>query len=313
MESFIFHEGALPPGYRRSYEVSVFNREEHLRLQSENGWVSFHILDPESKASEAQIHFHVKDGIALSPLKSPFGSFEFSKTVEPKLLYQLIAFAETRLRALHVSKVLIKNPPEYYSRPELTLLNTFLLNQGFHVVNAEVTSIIPVTETSFENYIHPRKRRKLLQSKKGPFHFRIAGVQQLDEVYRFIEVLRSEKKFKLSMSREPLRQTIRTFENEFLLFALYYNDMLAGASVAIKVNRNILYHFMSDYTRRIGEATPGLLLMEGIYDYCRHAQISLLDLGTSALNGQPNFKLLNFKAELGAIPSEKFTFVKDLA
>jgi hypothetical protein len=312
LEPFIFHEGPLPPGYRHSFEVSIFNREQHLQLQSKDGWTSFYILHPGNKTAEAHIHFHIRDHVALSPLKSPFGSFEFSETLEPSLLFQFIAFVEERLKRSKVSRVLIKNPPHRYGDEKVTLINTFLLNHGFRVEDTEISSILPVTPALFADRIHPRKKRKLLQSKKRSFQFGIENLQRLDEVYGFIESLRREKKFKLSISLEALRDTIKVFERDFVLFTLYHNNLLAGASVGIRVNSSTLYHFISDYTRRVGESTPGLLLMEGIYNYCMNAQIALLDLGTSALNGKPNFKLLNFKTELGAIPSGKFTFSKDL-
>jgi hypothetical protein len=52
--------------------------------------------------------------------------------------------------------------------------------------------------------------------------------------------------------------------------------------------------------------------MEGIYEHCQVEKIRLIDLGTSALNGRPNFGLLDFKLNLGAVPTEKLTFEKKL-
>jgi hypothetical protein len=313
LEPFIFHEGPLTSGYLCSFETAIFNRCEHLTLQSKDGWVSFYILHPESKTAWAHIHFHLKNNEAHSPYRSPFGSFEFSEMLEHSILFQFIAFAEERLKALNVSRIVIKNPPQSYSEQSITILNTFLLNQGFRVMNAELSSILQVNGQGFENHLHVRKKRKLLQSKKNPFRFEVAGIKDFDRLYKFIEELRREKKFKLSISLEALRETVKIFEKEFLLFALYHNDNLAGASVGIKVNSRVMYHFISDYTRRIGNSAPGLLLIEGIYNYCAQQKISILDLGTSALGGKPNFKLFAFKTELGAVPSAKFTFAKEIS
>jgi hypothetical protein len=55
------------------------------------------------------------------------------------------------------------------------------------------------------------------------------------------------------------------------------------------------------------------MLIEGMYGWCQQQGIKLLDLGTSALDSQPNFSLLDFKLRLGAHPTAKLTFVKDLA
>jgi hypothetical protein len=56
-----------------------------------------------------------------------------------------------------------------------------------------------------------------------------------------------------------------------------------------------------------------VLLMNHIYKFCRSHQVELLDLGTSAINGQPNFRVLDFKLRLGAAPSMKLSFDKDLS
>ena len=55
------------------------------------------------------------------------------------------------------------------------------------------------------------------------------------------------------------------------------------------------------------------MVTKALYEYCQEHNISLLDFGTSAVNNQPNFGLLNFKMRLGGIPSAKLTFQKMLA
>jgi hypothetical protein len=52
--------------------------------------------------------------------------------------------------------------------------------------------------------------------------------------------------------------------------------------------------------------------MEGIYEYCQVEKYRLIDLGTSALKGRPNFTLLDFKLNLGATPTEKVVYEKIL-
>ncbi|HMG91078.1 MAG TPA: hypothetical protein VK589_13525, partial [Chryseolinea sp.] len=57
---------------------------------------------------------------------------------------------------------------------------------------------------------------------------------------------------------------------------------------------------------------PTVFLIRSLYQYCFENGIALFDLGTSSLDGIPNFGLLNFKIRLGATPTTKFTFQKDL-
>jgi len=55
------------------------------------------------------------------------------------------------------------------------------------------------------------------------------------------------------------------------------------------------------------------MLMEGIYGWSQKHHVELIDLGTSSLEGQPNFSLLDFKLRLGGNPSSKLTFEKVLS
>jgi hypothetical protein len=50
--------------------------------------------------------------------------------------------------------------------------------------------------------------------------------------------------------------------------------------------------------------------MDGMYRWCANNKVAWIDLGTSALAGQPNFPVLQFKLHLGAELSHRFTFEK---
>jgi hypothetical protein len=87
---------------------------------------------------------------------------------------------------------------------------------------------------------------------------------------------------------------------------------MCAAAVSILVNRDIVYNFLVNHNSEFNNLSPAVLLMEGIYDHCQEHDIGLLDLGTSALGGQPNFPLLDFKLRLGAVPVSKMSFYKNL-
>jgi hypothetical protein len=312
LKDFIFHEGDVPSGYTNQIDVSIFNRPDHLRLQSQNKWLSFYILNRESQTVDGIIHFQVQEKFATSPLRSPFGSFEFSKKVDAETVFDFISFVEARLKSLGITQIAIKNPPEAYLAGPATLLPAFLANLGYRISIAEISSIIPVSGMDFEAIIHPDKRRRLRHPSNDAIEFRLLDTTMFGMVYDFISKSRDEKNFKLSMSVEELQRTIEAFPLEFLLFGLFLSDELIGASIAIRINSRVLYHFISDHVRKIGHARPGLVLMKNIYSFCQAEKIQSLDLGTSALEGKPNFNLMNFKSEIGGLPSSKFTFAKQL-
>jgi hypothetical protein len=312
LEEYSFYEGKRPDGYQLAFHSSVFHGEDYLALRPGNDRISFYILNEKNRQISCHIHFYRRKTVAHSTIQSPFGSFEFSPHLPAMVLYDFIEFIIIRLKASLFSTILITHPPQLYEPTQAAWVHTFLLNHGFQVYLAEIASLVPVSDKKFETVIHPRKKRKLKQSEMIGFEFRLLESRFVDDVYHFILRCRDEKNFKLSVSLDDLKKAQTALPNVYILFGVYHRDLLVAASVAVRVNDKILYHFISDHIRKVEEAKPVLILMRGIYNYCSANQVQLLDLGTSALNAQPNFKLLKFKTELGGVATEKFTFVKDI-
>jgi hypothetical protein len=313
LDEYRFHEGDLPSAYRCNVESFLFNRREYRLLQSKNSWLSFYILNERELLAHAQIHFSIIDGIAKSIVQSPFGGFEFDNNLEVKLIFQFIEFVSSQLQSRSVKKIVIVNPPQLYDVEKHAMLETFLLNQGFFVSTSEVGSVVEISKTSFAEIIHPRKRRKLNQTLQHQFKFRKLPAEALMHVYNFIESHRKKKAYQLSISFEHLQESLATLPDSYVLFGVFNKEELVAASVGVRVSDKIVYHFISDHVRKIGDARPALVLMQGLYDYCAANQIEMLDLGTSATDSFPNFKLIKFKSEIGGKATHKFTFTKQLS
>ncbi|MDH4058494.1 MAG: hypothetical protein OEU76_07000, partial [Cyclobacteriaceae bacterium] len=58
--------------------------------------------------------------------------------------------------------------------------------------------------------------------------------------------------------------------------------------------------------------SPVIAIIETLYNFCRENSFSILDQGTSMLQGEPNQPLLDFKLRLGGVTSEKLTLFKKL-
>ena len=277
------------------------------------GWHSYHILDPVQKQLKGSTHFFVDHGVARCPLRAPFGSVDVASDLPAEVFVAFLTYIEDQLHLLNVSKIIVKLAPELYDPERLVVAANYFITRNYTLADADVGTVIPVTERSFHEIIHPRKQRKLQQSRAGALRFVMLDAASLYSVYNFIAACRQKKKFELSISYEDLLRTVQAMPKEYPLFAVFHDREMVAATVGIRVYENILYHFISDHIRKIGSLSPVLILMEGIYNYCRKQKISLLDLGTSTVDRVPNFKLVRFKSELGAKLSHKFTFEKDLS
>lgn len=313
MEEHQFHEGPAPPGYSQDFESSLFNAPRHLSIQAEYHWYSFHVLHKKYPIILASVHFHILDAVAHSPLKSPFGSVEFSADLSLITMFRFLEFVASRLKERGVKKIVIKDCPFDYQPSKAPILHTFLFNQGYRVIDAEVGALIPVTSARFEAGLDDWERRKLRQSAEAELTFKELDLEHLGEAYLFILACRKFKGYTLSMTLPELKETVRAFRENFRIFGVYKKDSLVATSISILVQEKILYNFYSSHSSEFDSLSPIVFLISHMYSWCQDKKIEILDLGTSALDGKPNFGLLEFKLRLGAKPTPKLTFEKNLA
>jgi hypothetical protein len=311
LEHHSFFEGQPDSSYRLTFEPHLFNRSEHRQLQKADGWISFYILNAKNQTIDAAFHFNLDANVAFSPFRAPYGSVEFSEDVPHKLLFDFLLYVEEKLLKKGVTEIVIKNPPRALNPDQLALLEVFLLNCGFTISNAEVGAVIPVNDLSHKEHLSSwEKKRRLRKSHESGLQFREIEIARLGEVYNFISDCNSAKGYALSMSHEDLSRTVTLFPSEYKLFGVFDGANLAGAAITIRVSKNILSNFYIAHSVKFAHLSPVVMLTEGLYNYCISNGISLLDLGTSALNGNPNFGLLDFKLSVGAEATSKLTFQK---
>jgi hypothetical protein len=310
LEEYNFYEGIPSAAYSADFEVALFNKYQHLYLQSEEGWYTFYAANEKYKSIACCMHVHVSERDARSPLRSSFGGIECSDEVPPVILFRFLEFIEEKLKEKGVANLIIKNPPQYYNPKRAALTETLLFNLGYSVIDAELGTVVEVKE-EFGKHADLWERRKLRQAREAGFFFRAVPNEMLNDVYFFILACRKQKGYSLSMNLADLRETASRFPDQHILSAVYQEEKMIAASIAIRVHQDVLYNFYSDHDKQYDVYSPIVLLMEGLHNYCMTNRIPLLDLGTSAVNGKPNFGLLDFKMRLGGVPTSKLTFKKD--
>ena len=307
MEHYSFSD-VLPENASRDYEPSLFNLLSHRVIQAPR-WNSFYIINEKKSLISGEVHFTLENAVARSPHKSPFGSFEFSSSLPPRVLFEFIQFAEQNLAEKGAIDIAVKNPPQLVHQGSAALLQTFLFNLGYQVVDAEAGAIIRIEE-SFENKLDSFEKRKLRQGRESSLTTSQLPAEQLERAYHFIADCRAKKNYALSMTYEDLVRIQEIFNDRLVLFGVFKDAELIAASIALLVRSDVLYNFYADHDQAFDQWSPVVILIEGMYHYCKQHSIQMLDLGTSAFDGRPNFGLLDFKIHLGGIVTPKLTFRK---
>ncbi|NJN41579.1 MAG: hypothetical protein HC811_04410 [Flammeovirgaceae bacterium] len=254
----------------------------------------------------------VENRTASSPYRNPFGSLEFSATITPKEVFDFIGWTEKQLIKKGVKEIVVKSFPVGYNPQHSSMLNTFLINHGFQIQNAELSSLIDVADKALLERMTSWEKRKLRQSDGAQLRFMQLPIEKAFDVYSFIRSCREERRQSISMTWDQVDMVVRTFSKQIFFFGVFDNQHMAAASLSIQVNAKILYNFYSGHARKYDSFSPAVMLVNGIYRFCQKEKFSYLDLGTSALKGKPNFTLLDFKMHLGALPTSKHTFYKKI-
>ena len=115
------------------------------------------------------------------------------------------------------------------------------------------------------------------------------------------------------MTYGGIEQMVTTFPDRLVFFGVFAGRDMIASSICIRLSPTVLYVFYWGDLPGWEEYSPVSLLAMTIYDYARRNGYLQLDLGTSTIDGVPNYGLINFKREMGCQESLKLTFIKRLA
>jgi hypothetical protein len=284
----------------------LFNRKAHLVLQSKEGWFCYGI--DKGNRVKAIIHFNIHESVAQSPLRAPFGSFDFFDELSDSEFDEWLSFILNDLKEKGCVFVLIKSYPASYAPMQAAKIKRALHRNEF-VLNRESTSILKVNKTAFSTKIAISKKQKLLKCLSR-FTFLRNPQSDFKTIYAFIEEQRRKKGYRLSMTQQALFQAVEIFPSEFLFFTVVEETELIAAAICIQVSPQILYTFYYDHSKLYDKLSPITMLLSGIYSYALENGFLLMDLGTSSVNGVLNKSLQHFKESVGGKPSDKFIFSK---
>lgn len=311
MSDYIFEEG-IPEGFIPDFDIDLFHLPQHLKLQSPEGWSTFSILNQRNRTIVSVVHFNVVGDLARSPERAPYGSFIFSDNLDSSLLQGFIQYAENQLKLRGVRKIVVKNSAEAYDPLKHEELQSALRNSGFTIEREEITAVIQISKSPIDRILHKSEVKRLRKCNEAGLKFHWVDFDQLERVYNFLFTCREKKGYSLSMTLDQLQQTIALFPERFFLSVVMDKKEMVAANISVRVNQKVLYNFYHDHSEEYDHLSPVVMLNKGLYEFCQAQSISVLDLGTSQEEEEVKQSLFKFKLRLGAVPSRKLTFVKNL-
>ena len=304
-----------------------FGEKNNPKTASSPLKMPFGSIEFSEKLSYEHLHFFVSE-------IQKFCQGKFKTTPSPSLKVGEQEVPHLFKEGLGVVK--ITSYPFSYAPEQAHTLTQVLLQQNFTIKNSEITHFIEVNKQKFSENISPAAQRRLKKCQKNPnfvFEKYILSDdldekrKQLNTCYAIFIENRQRKNYPISIDFESLFRLFCEFPDEHTIFVVKdltenssensdensneISTKIISFSVAIRINKEILYHFIPADVAGYEAFSPMVFLINGMYEFCQKEEIKILDLGISTDNGTPNYGLIRFKKSLGAKSSLKLTFEKE--
>ena len=291
----------------------LYNDDRHLRTQGNQAFHHFCIIDQQTGQPVARCTFFQQSSRWYSPFSAPFGSLECTILLPASILDSLIERIESVMRSLAIESVLIKQPPDCYAPEQTAYFMERLLKKDFRIIADPVAHYIPVTDENLSCRMAAQEMQRLRKAERAGFTFRQLTEPQPDLVIAYWQQRRAGQQYPLTIAPEQLRRLLTGMPDRFPVFVVEAGGEWAAMSVCVRVSDTILYHFLPVDSAQYRRFSPMVMLIHGLYHYCREQGIRLLDLGVSLDEEQlPKPGLMRFKRNMGGIPSPKLTVEKRL-
>ena len=300
----------IPIGYEVRYPQYLYNVSGFLTVNNRFPHRFYYLIDHSQQQVLGCVVFTLHEGVAKSPLKAPFGGVITANHVKVSQVRFFVGQVVEDLRKEYVHTIEIHMPPMIYIDQQLC--HEVLISEGFEKVRQKVFHAIFIEKEKLDRRMAEMERRRLKKCMDAGFLFKPICTSELERVYQFINKSRMQKGRQLSLSWNGLKPLINLFPDNYLPFGVYDKGKLIAATIAVKVNKKVLYHFYPAHDVSYNHYSPMVMLVSEIYVWCQENGICLLDLGASYVDGVMKEELARFKEHLGGVASEAVSFRKSI-
>jgi hypothetical protein len=313
MADSVYQVDINPAEERSLYlQTYLFNESYFMQKQPCREVYTFHLVHVASKEVHARFSLFRQADKAISPCRGTFGSIEMNARLPVQYLDFFIREIDAFAMKQRMKQIEIKSYPFCYDQQVSATLTNSLLRQGYHLLHTELNYHLPVTTKAFTDNLHHSGKRRLQKCIYNGFTCGEEKKPDFSAIYQMIVQNRERKGHPVSMNFADFRQLFSDFPGIYKIFAVRDRSRVVAVTVAVEINKRILYYFLPAHDEAYNTYSPMVLLIQCLYNYCQQMGFTLFDLGISTDKGVPNYGLMRFKQNMGADASLKLSFVKNL-
>ena len=291
--------------------LHLFNTEAFFRLHAGGKGHYFQwLLDGHPCIT---MHFtEVTPGVFRSPARGTFGALSHIPGVALDELQAFISEISAYLQARGGKVLQVFLPPLQHDPAGVSMQYFLFRADGFAESLVDLNYAQCVDDQPFVEKINYAKRQRLNKCRREGFEVSAVAAEGLPDVYATIAENRAARGYPMTMGEESLRQMQELFPDAVQLYACEHQGQMAAAAICLRLSPDVLYVFYWGDRPGYRQYNLVVLIADCLYQSCQTRGIGLLDGGTSTLDLQPNFGLIDFKRELGFSESLKFQLEKRL-
>jgi hypothetical protein len=260
------------------------------------------------------IHFtEIEPGVFKSPHRGTFGSINFKPEVEIQTQHLAVKMATEKIQELGAKRIEVVSAPFAHDLAQMSVLFNAYIQEGYTISNHEINHCLLVDQTPLIEKMMRNNKKRLNKCVREGFQFKqVKEHSEIEMVYSTIKQNRESKGYKVSMTLEQILKMKELFPENLFFFNTSTNGESAASAICMRINACVLYVFYWGDRPGYEQYSPVAHLADGIYAYAQAGNYTLIDAGTSSLEGVPNYGVSNFKENLGFTISSKPTYAKQL-
>lgn len=308
MNSLRFHTNS----FICSEYFNLFQSQVFYNLHASRDSVYFELV--RNHKTLACAHFAPSDALGTwrSPVRGTFSGISFTQGVQLRELAYFIGEIENTLKGLGAKAIEVLPAPQSHNEAAFSTQVYILRSFGFEISRCDINQSLQVDARSLPERMSYGNRKRLKKCQKEGFFVGQVPLFRLGRVYETLKINREAKGNRLSMTLTELEMMAERFPNEFTLFGCGDSEHFISAAICLAISSEILYVFYWGDRPEYSTYSPVVPLANEIYNFAQGRGISILDVGTSTLDKEPNFGLIEFKNGLGFSESLKVRLRKTL-
>jgi hypothetical protein len=288
----------------------LFNKKQYHDLHPDLVYDRFFLFNEQENKINGQISFEQEHKARVSIARGAFGSVELNFRADYSVLSGFLKTIVDYFRERQVQSITIRHYPDFYDIANSPVICSVLSHLGFRVKSIDINHHISTENILFSALINKMEQRQLLKCMENGLKVKQGNAGEAERIYERISAFRKARNIPLTYSQQDFKNCLVKMPGHYSVFYVTDTEQeIIAAALAVRVTDSVLYYFFPADTTDRKSFSPMLPLMNGIYSHAKENNYSVIDLGVSSVNGNPQRGLINFKENIGGKPSARLTFV----